>query len=342
MQQIKQKYEETGISFSDNERSFFVDENGYCNLYTNSENVRVPNVKVPLMTDKNRNICLQHFLAYHSFDIGNPKQDVTNHFLYLKFKNDQELCKAMVQPNEFKHLVIWKTEEDFGADDSLSYLAKNLKNIKAGFTGVLLNIFDHEHNLKVYLNAFTIRSYELYVEVELPWVFTKKNIDGSNKNILIYLSCFQKDILTEKTFNYELYEISSGYEPIIVDEEKRSRILNNVCNHVYNQKLLDQIKDETKDQRICVLNFKNGDKTLINTLSGIVRNECVSFKDLQDFENESYFNKLQEFTNVAKSTNEKCFIFVFYVYVPNTFDTTKTILHCSICLKKESEFQTNK
>lgn len=197
--------------------------------------------------EKARSLCVETFLAFHSFEIGHTSNK--DHFLLLQFNGDAELYKAMVDPQTYHHILEW-----------VDYDEKQMNVFKTNNTDTIALIQILKEGEIIYEKAITFNSFDLFSEVLLPWNIT--NADGICK--IIYLSCLQKQTFFDQGLKTLFYIHKEQLEPLIVDERK-TKILEKISKSV-----LSEINDMKEDETI-VLRFLNGDRDIMSAFSGTIK-----------------------------------------------------------------------
>jgi len=248
----KEKVSDSGLTFNETEQFFFT-ENDMCLTFLND------GIKTPVfMNETKRLTCVQYFLAYYSYDIGNPndkqKPHKENSFIYLEYKDDKEVFEAMTKPVKYHDLLKWKTINDFEGSPVYNLVSTLDLNVQP-FTSVIVNVKN------ICLTPFRIRSYELYAEAPMPWYVSRMNPDsGEEEHILVHLSMFQNELIFKRGLSCDFY-LNNGseslrtsqydqYEPIITDRDKRFYILNEIVARLHESGL------KGKDNQILVFRFK--------------------------------------------------------------------------------------
>lgn len=274
---------DTDFTFNEQEKFFFVNEDEKVLTYPSQKGVK----SFKFESDRKRQICIENFLAFHSFDIGNNEDK--NKFLYLLFNGDYEVYQAMLDPEKYKKKIVWKDDFEEGI---LKTMAEGLKDVEEPFTKVIIRVNQLDDEQLLYALPFTIRPFELYCEVPLPWVIKNKY----EQPMVVNLSCFQKEIFLNKGLKIDFYPTETGLEPIILDQEKKNGIFSEIMNRVENfiEKEKEENEQEEKEGKVTVLKFKNGEKDIISALTGTIKYKFHEIVDLETLKNEVYYDKLKE------------------------------------------------
>lgn len=285
-QEIPEDYQESGIELNEQERYFFVNQENQIITYTNQNGEKT----FKFESDKKRQICLEQFLAFHSYDIGNATlPEDKRSFLYVHFNGDLEVYQTMLNPGEYKDNWSWET--DFGEETLFAPLIENLQDIPS-FTPVIVRITRLNEDSTLYISAFHIHTFQLYAEVLLPWTITNKY----NQPMLVHLSRFQKELFFEKGVKVDFYPTEHGLEPIIVDIEKRDNILKQISHNI-----LEHLRKEEQDltDKLIVLKFKNGERDVVSALVGTISYQYYEVAAIDEYQDHSLYEKI---TSVKDTT----------------------------------------
>jgi hypothetical protein len=306
---VLENLEEAGLTLNDYEKQFFVNQNSEIMSYVNSKGEKA----VKFIDDKFRLKCIENFLAFHSFEIGNPTNEIPDGaVLYLQFNGDQDVAYSMANPIQSKDRMSWKVASDFDEGSDMRNMVDEMKNKEPTFTNVIIRINRFNDDDIMYLFPFKFRSFELYTEVILPWVLENKY----KQPMVVYLSCFQYDVFFPKNgdgVKVDFYPTDNGYEPIIVDEEKKCSIIANIASRI------DE-KESVGDAGVIVFHFKSGDRDILSAWAGNIRYKCYEISTIDYFKDEPIYDKLKE---SAKPI-------VVYSYLPGTDQQ----LYCGIVSRK--------
>jgi len=304
-----EKLEESGLTLDEFEKQFFVNQNGEVMSYTNSKGEKA----VKFVDDKFRLKCLENFLAFHSFEIGNPTKDLPDgSVLYLLFNGDQDVAYSMANPTKSKDRMSWVSSSDFAEGSDMRKMVDEMKTKEPSFTNVIIQVNRFNDDQILHMFPFKFRSFELYTEVLLPWVLENKY----KQPMIVYLSCFQYDVFFPKDNNgvkVDFYPTENGLEPIIIDEEKKCSIIANIASRI------DE-KEPIGDDGVIVFRFKSGDRDILSAWAGNIRYKCYEIATIEDFKDEPIYDKLKE---SAKPI-------VVYSYLPGTDQQ----LYCGIVSRK--------
>ena len=142
--------------------------------------------------------------------------------------------------------------------------------------------------------------------------------------MIVYLSCYQKDVLFSKDNNikFDFYPTDNGYEVALIDENQKYNIMCRIADNVF--KILDKEKSdeqESSNKKVTVLKFKNGDRDVLSAIAGTIRYKFYEVEDVDNYKDQDYYEKLKEGENPI----------LFLSYIP---DTDK-LLHVGITFKKK-------
>lgn len=276
---------DTNFNFNEQEKFFFVNEDEKVLTYQEGKSFKFE-------SERKRQICIENFLAFHSFEIGNVEKK--DKFLYLLFNGDYEVYQAMLDPEKYKEKIAWKDDFDTAEENVLKTMAEGLKDVEQPFTKVIIRVNELDKESLLYALPFRIHSFELYCEVPLPWVIKNKY----DQPMIVNLSCFQKEIFLNKGLKIDFYPTENGLEPIILDQEKKngifSEIMNRVENFIEKEKKELFVPEQEGDKKITVLKFKNGEKDIISAWMGTIKYKFHEIVDLESLKDEVYYDKLKE------------------------------------------------
>ena len=288
---------DTDFTFNEQEKFFFVNEDEKVLTYPSQKGVK----SFKFESDRKRQICIENFLAFHSFDIGNNEDK--NKFLYLLFNGDYEVYQAMLDPEKYKEKIVWKDDFEEGI---LKTMAEGLKDVEEPFTKVIIRVNQLDDEQLLYALPFTIRPFELYGEVPLPWVVKNKY----DQPMVVNLSCFQKEIFLNKEMKVDFYPTENGIEPIILDQEIKNVMFEEIMTRVENFIKKEQedlfIPEQEDDKKVTVLKFKNGEKDILSAKMGTIKYKFHEIVNLETLKDEKYFDKLKKDS------------ILILVYVPNS------------------------
>lgn len=270
--------------------------------------------KYEFIDDSKKNICLQSFLAYHSYSIGNPEKDVSDSFLYLEFKSDREVYNSMINPEKFKDHLQWKPMSEAGD------LVKNLEKPTGDFTVTVVKVVQEDGTDKIV--SHKIRSFELYVEVPLPWI-VGKTYNGGDK--VAILTKYQKDLI-DGGLKCDYNLVGESYEPIIVDEKSKYGLVCSVIQKLHMSGGFKEVGD-----KVVLLKIKEGDKGLMN--ANVKKCFDCEFVDVETFKDYGYYEKLKNplpnhisvVVQVCEPGNvDKAMYYVTTSFDPKKLDETTT------------------
>ncbi len=274
----------SGLLLDEQEKFFFVDEKENITIYINKNGVKCP----CFTNETKRKICIEKFLAFHSYEIGNSKKEGV---LYLLFNGDKELYNAMLEPEKYKNKIEWRSEFE---DELISKMFKEVKYEKSNIP-IFLHVKRLDEDDTLYISSFYINSFELYNEVIFPWKIQNKY----NQSMIVYLSKFEKDFLLNGEIKIDFYPTDEGLEPIIIDEEKKKLMLNQII------KKYQCFKEENQ---ITVFKFKNGDKDILKAFIGILNVQCCENIEIEKLKNQEYYKELIKFKDPV----------LFLTYIPRS------------------------
>ncbi len=277
---------------NDQEKFFFTDESGNPTTYTTSNGSEAPRFS----TDAKRLKCIELFLAYHAENTGKSAltdKDKHGSFIYLFFNGDNEVYDASIHPEDHKNKIVWKKRNDFDKESKQYEMSEGLDQIKNPFTAVLAHVNKLDSNDVLFMAPYNVMLYELFTEVRLPWIIQNKD----NKPGVAFLSCFQKELFFDngdKNIKVDFYMTPDGYEPAILDEQKRSAIISQVASRIIEN---DKSVSDIPENQVLVLKFKNGDRDVLSAWAGTIRYKCYDLQSIDDFSNELYYDKLKSTKN---------------------------------------------
>ncbi len=263
------------LIFDDQEKPFFIDD-GYANVYFDDDGNKIP----IMINEKARKLCIETFLAFHSFEIGNPCKP--NEFILLEFNGDRQVYDAMVDPEKYADHIQWIKYEDYTDNNKEELLSLKDNNENPEFTAALIRVRNTSKTKILYELAFRFKSFELYAEILLPWKI--KNAEGIAK--IVYLSCFQKELLFDQGLKSIFYIHKDKLEPIIIDERKQ-KILSEITSSAISASY-----DIGKDQ-ILVLKFLNGDRDILSAHAGTIRYKYFEIIDIETLKEFEFYEKLK-------------------------------------------------
>lgn len=258
---------DSGLEFDGNETLMFVDKDR-CRIYPDHNGKNYPT----FITAKHRQLCLDHYLAFHSKSIGieNAKrngesqnnnsehieksklkdpegQKPEKSFLYLEFNGDREVYGSMITSEKYLHILSWKKLSDLLVDaesaktlpesevkirSAIRETASLFTDIKQPFIGVIVRI--NKFNSETDRSPLHIQSF--YINSFELFVEVKLPCivkTNDDKDLIVCMSGYIKDMYNDNREMFALYNTDDGNtEVMIADQKQKEGIVSTVLSKV--------------------------------------------------------------------------------------------------------------